>query len=74
MAMNENNERELVLLTTEEVAELLRVSKKTVYNWNYQGQGPPRYRPSGGRLLFDRTEVEAWLRSRGTSGQGGDKW
>jgi predicted DNA-binding transcriptional regulator AlpA len=49
------------LLTTQQVADLLCVSLKTVYNWNYLDVGPPRYCPGGGRLLYFRSEVLAWV-------------
>lgn len=47
-------------LTVTEVSRLVRLSKPTVYQLASKNQ-IPHYRPSGGKLLFDRAEVEAWI-------------
>jgi hypothetical protein len=71
--MDENTNIKPDFMTVAEVASLCRVQKKTVYNWNYLGDGPPCYRPRRGRILYDRREVEAWLRMSRRSG-GGNPW
>jgi excisionase family DNA binding protein len=44
-------------LTTPEVAELLRVSVRTVHDWRQSRTGPPGYRV-GRRLLWKQHEVD----------------
>jgi len=54
------------LLTTSEVADLLRVPQRSLDQWAYQGSGPAfvrvgryrRYRPA---------DLEAWLNERTTT-------
>ena len=50
------------IMTIEEVAEYLRVSERTVYDWAQKGQLP------GGKLgttwRFKRTDIEHWVSSR----------
>lgn len=54
------------ILTIEEVAEYLRVSERTVYDWAQKGQIP------GGKLgtawRFKRSEIEQWVDRRLKSG------
>lgn len=50
-------------LTLPEVADVLRVSPRTLYAWREEGGGPPGFRV-GRRLLFKRGEVDAWVRLR----------
>jgi len=45
-------------LTVEEVAELLRVAPRTVYDWVYRGMIP--FRKAGRRTIFKRDEVLQW--------------
>jgi excisionase family DNA binding protein len=49
------------LLTTREVAALLRVSPETVLRWYRSGKLPGGRRLGSNVLRFDRGEVEAWL-------------
>lgn len=72
--MNRDTDHKLDLMTVDEVAALCRVEKKTVYNWNHLGDGPPSYRPNGGRVLFDRAEVEEWLRRSRRTGSEQPAW
>lgn len=51
------------LLTTGEVAELVRGAAKTVRSWRYLGTGPA-YVKRGGRVLYARADVDAWLAAR----------
>jgi excisionase family DNA binding protein len=55
---------ELVFLTGKEVAALIRESLSSVYKM-VEGGRIPAYK-IGGRLIFDRTEILAWIRSRAT--------
>jgi excisionase family DNA binding protein len=45
-------------LTVEEVAELLRVEKRTVYEWVSRGLIP--YRKAGNRTIFLLDEILDW--------------
>jgi excisionase family DNA binding protein len=47
-------------LTVAEVALLLRVSKRTVYDWVSQRKIP--HRKAGDRTIFDRDELLEWTR------------
>ncbi len=42
-----------------EVAKLLRVEQKTIYNWVWEGKIP--YLKANGRLLFRRDEIDGML-------------
>ncbi len=42
-----------------EVAKLLRVEQKTIYNWVWEGKVP--YLKANGRLLFRRDEIDEML-------------
>jgi hypothetical protein len=50
-------------LTTEEVADLLRLPVRTLYAWRYKGFGPRAAR-AGKRLLYRREVVLKWVRDR----------
>jgi excisionase family DNA binding protein len=62
--MENKTQTEPTLLTLEEVATLLRCSRKTVYNWIREGHLPVTKMP--GKLLFFRDEVLNALRNRKT--------
>ena len=49
------------LLTTREVAALLRVSTETALRWHRSGKLPGGRRLGSNVLRFDRGELEAWL-------------
>jgi excisionase family DNA binding protein len=49
------------VLNADEVAELLRVDRKTVYD--FAGRGVIPHQRLGRRLLFSRAAVMAWLES-----------
>ena len=49
------------LLTTREVAELLRVSTETALRWHRSGKLPGGRRLGSNVLRFDRDELDAWL-------------
>lgn len=46
-------------LTTEELAELLRVPLATVRDWRHRGQGPPGYR-FGKHVRYSSEAVLRW--------------
>jgi excisionase family DNA binding protein len=48
-------------LTVGEVAELLRVSPRSVYDWIYQGTIP--YHKAGRRVIFLLDEIMEWTSS-----------
>jgi len=51
------------LLTVEESADVLRCSKSQIYNWRLKGEFLPGFR-IGKRVLFDESDLEAWIESR----------
>lgn len=51
------------LLSVEELAALLQVPVKTVYQWRYLGEGPPPIR-IGRYLRYDPGDVAAWVGRR----------
>jgi excisionase family DNA binding protein len=48
-----------VVMNADEVADLLRVDRKTVYD--YAGRGKIPHRRIGRRLLFSRAAILSWL-------------
>jgi excisionase family DNA binding protein len=48
------------LLSVQEVAGLLQVPVKTIYQWRYLGEGPPALRV-GKYTRFDPADVVRWL-------------
>lgn len=48
-------------LTAAEVAAMLRLRPKTIYNMVSQGRIP--YRKAGHQLLFDPKEIDAWTKT-----------
>ncbi|MFI0719157.1 helix-turn-helix transcriptional regulator [Streptomyces sp. NPDC021224] len=57
------------LLTTEEVARLLRVDPSSVRRWRAERppQGPPFIRLSERVVLYDVNDLQAWLDDRRTA-------
>ncbi|HZQ80071.1 MAG TPA: helix-turn-helix domain-containing protein [Acidimicrobiia bacterium] len=51
------------LLRVEEVAEILSVPVKTLYQWRYKGTGPVGVRV-GRHLRYRVADVEAWVEER----------
>lgn len=47
-------------LTIDELAEELKVSKNTIYDWRHKGTGPRAAR-LGNHLRFRRQDVEKWI-------------
>ena len=52
-------------LTVEEVAELLRVSPRSIYDWVSQGIIP--YRKAGRRTIFLLDEILEWTSEQASS-------
>ena len=50
-------------LDTEDLAKLIRTSRRTVIRWRVERKGPA-YIKAGQRVLYRRADVEAWLESR----------
>jgi hypothetical protein len=48
------------LMTTEETADYLRVTVKTLHNWRSRHVGPPATKVVGG-LRYRRSTVDRWL-------------
>jgi excisionase family DNA binding protein len=46
------------LLTVDELAELLQVSRETIYTWNRKRTGPP-YDESGKHIRYRSSDVQA---------------
>ena len=55
------------LLTSREVAELLRVSKPTLARWRALEQGPPFIQIEGS-IRYPREAVDKWLADRTLGG------
>ncbi|GMW02218.1 MAG: hypothetical protein AMXMBFR84_33540 [Candidatus Hydrogenedentota bacterium] len=56
-----------VLMTPEEAAQLLRVSKPTIYRWVHIGFIP--HHKIGGAVRFSRSSLESWLEERERAGR-----
>lgn len=50
-------------LAIEELAKYLHLSVRGIYEWRQGRVGPPAFKV-GRRLLWDRDEVDAWIRSQ----------
>lgn len=48
------------LMSVKELAELLQVSVKTIYDWRYRGLGPTAIRV-GRYVRYEPDEIERWL-------------
>jgi excisionase family DNA binding protein len=51
------------LLTLDEVAAELRISREALYRWRRRGTGPPSIRLPGGTVRIRRSALTAWLRT-----------
>lgn len=51
------------LLDLDELCELCKVGRRTVYKWNYRNTGPRRTR-IGRKVMYRESDVQAWLDSR----------
>lgn len=48
--------KEVILLSVEDVAKMLRVAQRTVYGWVQENRIP--YLKINGRLLFDKKDID----------------
>ena len=51
------------LLTIDQVADLLGISKQLIYSWRHQSKGPPAIALEGRLLRWRQSDVDAWLDS-----------
>lgn len=58
---HDSSSKEVVLLSIEEVAKMLRVAHRTVYGWIQQDKIP--YLKINGRLLFNQEDVYDLLKA-----------
>jgi excisionase family DNA binding protein len=60
------------LLTVAEVAAITKAEPPTLYAWRHHGKGPRSFK-LGGRVVYYRSAVEAWLKAReAETGRGGE--
>jgi excisionase family DNA binding protein len=48
------------LMSVKELAELLQVSVRTIYDWRYRGLGPTAIKV-GRHVRYEPDEIERWL-------------
>lgn len=51
------------LLTIDQVAAELKVSREALYRWRRRGTGPPSIRLPGGTVRIRRSALTGWLRA-----------
>ncbi|WP_082734174.1 helix-turn-helix transcriptional regulator [Microbacterium hominis] len=56
------------IATRQEVSAYTRISMPTLARWAGEGKGP-RFRRAGGRVLYRRADVIAWLDSLDAGGE-----
>lgn len=49
------------MLTARDLATLMHRTEQWVYDIRHRGGGPRAIKPEGGKLLFRRSDVDAWL-------------
>ena len=59
-------EAEPPLLTVEEVAARLNVSRERLYQWRHRGVGPPAITLGSRLLRFDPDDLEQWINEQRT--------
>ncbi len=52
------------LMSIEDLAVYLGVSKRTIYKYLADGDCPPYIKLSAKNISFDRADVDAWLESK----------
>ena len=58
------------LLTIDQVAEYLGVTRQRLYAWRHEGRGPTAIQLEGRLLRWRPEEIDAWLeRQQGNNGQ-----
>jgi excisionase family DNA binding protein len=51
------------LQTTEEAADMLRLSRRTLERWRVTGEGPAFFK-MGNRVSYRLSDIEAWVAAR----------
>ena len=51
------------LLTLDEMAAELKISREALYRWRRRGAGPPSIRLPGGTVRIRRSDLTRWLRA-----------
>jgi excisionase family DNA binding protein len=51
------------LLSVKELAEMLQVPVRTIYDWRYRGLGPTSIR-LGRHVRYEPNEIERWLNTQ----------
>ena len=49
------------LLTTEETADYLNVSRRTLQRWLYEGIGPPSIKLPSGARRYRKADLDRWI-------------
>lgn len=57
-------------MTTKEVAEMLGVTRATIWNWINSGDFAPAMRLSAKKTIYRRADVMAWMESKLTKVHG----
>ncbi|MGB3258888.1 MAG: helix-turn-helix domain-containing protein [Ornithinimicrobium sp.] len=52
------------VMTTSEVAELLRTPQATLRYWRHTGTGPRSFKMGPRRVMYRRADVEAWVEAQ----------
>jgi excisionase family DNA binding protein len=55
--------------TTQEVAELLRVTVRTLERWRAAGKGPALI-TMGGLIRYRHSDLDAWIEANRSTGEG----
>ena len=55
-----------ILLTPDDVARMMRVSRRTVSTWRYRGKGPRYVRVTHNCVRYRMSEVRKWLNDKET--------
>lgn len=63
---SEPQEKSTSYLTTDQVVELLQVSRSTLYQW-VQEQKIPHFKLPNGKIRFDEHELVEWMAGRRSS-------
>jgi len=58
------------LMNEKKAAELLNVSVSALRKWRNQGRGPRYLKPNGTSVKYRAEDIEAWLASCPSGGQG----
>lgn len=53
-----------ILLTPDDVARMMRVSRRTVSTWRYRGKGPRYVHVTHNCVRYRMSEVRKWLSDR----------